>query len=110
VYAIRSGRYGRNDVPVTEHCLQYAIVIGLQFPYPPVVFGTEQMSDHEILRYLRDHRDGLKPHAQWKLTHSDLRSSAFIGGVTIQRVDYCIVCRTPSPCETMEWRARRASG
>lgn len=99
-------------VGVTEHCRQYALIHGLQVPYPPCVYGTENMTDYDILHYLRANREQLSPLAQWKLTHSDLSPSAFIGGVMIVRFEECIICRVPSPCPHVldnghkRWRLR----
>jgi hypothetical protein len=89
------------------HCLQYAIVNGLQYPHSPLVWEVEEMTDHEILRYLRDHMDGLSPSAKFKLTTANLAHSAEIPGVQIIRHNECYVCHVPSPCPTLIERGRR---
>jgi hypothetical protein len=89
-----------------RHCMQYAVLIGLQFPNPAVVYGTEGMNDHEILRYLRDHCDELAPHAQYKLKTANLSSSSPINGVLIQRHDECLLCKIPAPCIYLIDRSR----
>lgn len=80
-----------------EHCLEYALIFGLQPGWCPLVYGTENMNDTEVLLFLRRNLAGLHPIAIWKLSHSDLRGGAYIG-VTIRRIRECCYCRIPSPC------------
>jgi len=95
----------------TEHPMQYAVITGLQWPESPLVYGSENMSDHELLVYLRQHSEGLKPTAVYKLTHSDLRGSAPLNGVRIERHDKCHICGVPSPCPVLlDRRIRNAFG
>jgi hypothetical protein len=85
-----------------DHCLEYTVVLGLQIGNPPMVYGTENMTDLDILHYLRATREVLRPEAQYKLTHSDLSSSAMLLGVVFVRYLSCWICKEPSPCHVLE--------
>jgi len=88
-----------------DHCLEWALIWGLQFPDSPAVWGTENMNDLEILLYLKAHQEGLKPSAVYKLTHSELKGGSPLIGVKIERKQECIICKVPSPCLYRQDRA-----
>ena len=52
-----------------EHPLQYAFVEGLTYPHTPVVYGTEQLTDDEVLNKLRDRWPRDDPYVQRKLQY-----------------------------------------
>jgi hypothetical protein len=84
------------------HSLQYALVFNLQAPHNPLVWGTENMSDDEVIRFLVRNPEGLNDSARHKLDHLDI----YRQDLTVRREDKCFVCDLPSPCPFLLDRRR----
>lgn len=101
-------RPGADDTPggepLADHSLEYTLIWGLQFPYPVMVWGTEAMSDHEILAFVKRSFDKgetqLHFDAVWRLRNFNY-SSGEVNYLRIERIPQCPVCHTWSPCPNL---------
>lgn len=94
---------GQNrHVALMQHALEYTLIWGLQFPYPVMVWGTEAMTDRDVLRFIRDEnqRGNIELHfdAAWRLRNYNFADSTPLDYIRIERIQQCPVCHTWSPC------------
>jgi hypothetical protein len=86
-------------LPGAEHPLQYAFVDGLQPPHAPMVYGTQDLDDEQvldrILEWAGEHpTGGLSDVALYKLQHRD----GYRREIHVDRYNRCPVCEQWSPC------------